>query len=120
MLQHIREKFTGLFALILLGTLGISFVFFGIGNFNFLNAGYAAKVDGVEIPVFHLENAYQNELLQREDYASLSPAIMQAIRLNTLESLIREMAVELYIEGKGYRVGDGQIYRIPVACAQLI
>ena len=111
MLQHIREKFTGLFALILLGTLGISFVFFGIGNFNFLNAGYAAKVDGVEIPVFHLENAYQNELLQREDYASLSPAIMQAIRLNTLESLIREMAVELYIAGEGYRVGDGQIAR---------
>ena len=39
MLQQIREKFTGLFALILLGMLGISFVFFGIGNFTFLGTG---------------------------------------------------------------------------------
>ena len=80
MLQHIREKFTGLFAVILLGMLGISFVFFGIGNFNFLNAGFAAKVDGAEISLFQLENAYQNQLLQREDYTSLSPEMLQLIR----------------------------------------
>lgn len=111
MLQHIREKFTGLFAVILLGMLGISFVFFGIGNFNFLNAGFAAKVDGAEISLFQLENAYQNQLLQREDYTSLSPEMLQLIRRNTLESLIRDVAVDVHVADNGYRVGDEQIAR---------
>ncbi len=111
MLQQIREKFTGLFAVILLGMLGISFVFFGIGNFNFLNAGYAAKVDGVEISLFQLENAYQNRLLQQEDYTSLSPEMLQLLRRNTLETLIRDIAVDVHVADNGYRVGDEQIAR---------
>ncbi len=111
MLQQIREKFTGLFAVVLLGMLGISFVFFGIGNFNFLNAGFAAKVDGVEISLFQLENAYQNRLLQQEDYTSLSPEMLQLLRRNTLESLIRDIAVDVHVADKGYRVGDEQIAR---------
>ncbi|MDH3439128.1 MAG: peptidyl-prolyl cis-trans isomerase [Gammaproteobacteria bacterium] len=111
MLQHIREKFTGVFAIILLGVLAMSFVFFGIGNFNFLNAGNAATVEGVEISIFQLENAYQNELLQRDDYSSLSPEMLRAIRANTLELLIRDTALEVHVAGKGYRVGDEQIAR---------
>jgi len=109
MLQQIRERFTGLFAAILLGMLGISFVFFGIGNFNFLNTGYAAKVEDVEISIFQLENAYQNRLLQREDFASLSPEMLQMIRRNTLESLIRDTAVEVHVADEGYRIGDAQL-----------
>ena len=68
MLQHIREKFTGVFALVLLGTLAVSFIFFGIGNFTFLSGGNAAKVGGVEISLAQLEGAYQNRLLQFSDY----------------------------------------------------
>ena len=109
MLQHIREKFTGVFAIVLLGMLGISFVFFGIGNFNFLNAGNAATVEGVDISIFQLENAYQNELVAREDYTSLSSTMLQAIRANTLERLIRDTALEVHVVDEGYRVGDGQI-----------
>ena len=74
MLQQIREKFTGLFAVILLGMIGISFIFFGIGNFQFLNAGNAAVVDDVEISVFALENAFQNQLLEPPNYSDLPPA----------------------------------------------
>ncbi|MDG2375998.1 MAG: peptidyl-prolyl cis-trans isomerase [Woeseiaceae bacterium] len=109
MLQHIREKFTGVFAIVLLGILGISFVFFGIGNFNFLNAGNAATVEGVDISIFQLENAYQNELVAREDYTSLSPTMLQGIRANTLERLIRDTALEVHVIDEGYRVGDEQI-----------
>jgi len=111
MLQHIREKFTGVFAIVLLGMLGISFVFFGIGNFNFLNAGNAATVEGVDISIFQLENAYQNELLAREDYTSLSPTMLQAIRASTLERLIRDTALEVHVVDEGYRVGDEQIVK---------
>jgi peptidyl-prolyl cis-trans isomerase D len=109
MLQHIRERFTGVFAAVLLGMLGISFVFFGIGNFNFLNAGYAAKVEDVEISIIQLENAYQNRLLQLPDYGELPAETLRLIRANTLEQLIRDTLVEVHIAEKGYRIADEQV-----------
>ena len=109
MLQHIREKFTGLFAGILLSMLLISFVFWGVGNFNFFNAGYAAKVEDVEISIFQLENAYQNQLLQLPNYSELPESTLRAIRANTLERLIRDTVVDVYVAEQGYRVGDQQI-----------
>ena len=48
MLQKIREKFTGTFALVILALIGIPFVFFGI-NYNFVGSSFAAKIDGEEI-----------------------------------------------------------------------
>ena len=45
MLQQIREKFTGTFALVILALIGIPFVFFGI-NYDFTGSSFAAKVDG--------------------------------------------------------------------------
>jgi peptidyl-prolyl cis-trans isomerase D len=109
MLQQIREKFTGVFAVVLLGMLAISFVFFGIGNFNFLNAGNAAVVDDMEISIFQLENAYQNQLLQLSDFSDLPPETLQLIRRNTLERLIRDALVDVYVAKTGYRIGDEQI-----------
>lgn len=109
MLQHIREKFTGLFAVILLGMLGVSFVFFGIGNFNFLNAGNAAVVDDIEISVFALENAYQNTLLSMPNYGDLPPESLQLVRRNALDQLVREALLESYIARNGYRIGDEQV-----------
>jgi len=109
MLQQIREKFTGVFAIGLLGMLGISFVFFGIGNFNFLNAGNAATVEDVDISVIQLENAYQNQLLELPNYGDLPPATLRLIRANMLERMIREVMVEVYITGEGFRIGDQQV-----------
>lgn len=109
MLQQIRENFTGTFAAVLLGLLAVSFVFFGVGNFNFLNAGYAAKVDDLEISIFQLENAYQDQLLQLEDYSSLPSEMLQLIRSNTLDRLIRDAVVEIHVVEQGYRVGDAQL-----------
>ena len=112
MLQQIREKFTGVFAGVLLGMLAISFVFFGIGNFNFLGTPWAAKVDDIEISVFQLENAYQNQLLQLSDYSSLPPETLQIIRRNSLERLIRDTLIEVHVAQEGYRVGDEQVAQL--------
>ncbi|MBJ90309.1 MAG: hypothetical protein CMO98_10660 [Woeseia sp.] len=112
MLQNIRENFTGTFAAVLLGLLAVSFVFFGVGNFNFLNAGYAAKVDDLEISIFQLENAYQDQLLQLEDYSSLPSETLQLIRSNTLDRLIRDAIVEIHVAEQGYRVGDAQLTQL--------
>lgn len=112
MLQHIREKFTGVFAVVLLGMLAVSFVFFGIGNFNFLGAGNAATVDDIDISIYELENAYQNQLLQLSDYGNLPPETLQVIRSNTLERLIRDRLVDVHVDKAGYRIGDEQVAEI--------
>ena len=118
MLQHIREKFTGVFAVVLLGMLGISFVFFGIGNFNFLNAGNVATVEDVDISVMQLQNAYQNRLLSIPDYTDLPPETLQYLRADTLEQLIRETVLEAHIAKAGYRVGDEQVAELIQAAPQ--
>jgi peptidyl-prolyl cis-trans isomerase D len=118
MLQVIRDRFTGAFAGVLLGMLAVSFIFFGIGNFNFLNAGNVATVEGVDISVFQLENEYQNRLLQLPDYGELPPSTLQLIRANTLEQLIRETLLEVHISEEGYRVGDEQVAEMIQAEAQ--
>ena len=109
MLQHIRERFTGVFAIALLGMLAVSFIFFGIGNFTFLSGGNAATVDGVDISAAQLEFAYQNQLLQYSDYGNLPAETRQALKSNTLERMIRETVVDLYIGKEGFRVSDNQI-----------
>lgn len=109
MLQDIRERFTGVFAIVLLGMLGISFVFFGIGNFNFLNTGNAAVVEGVEISTGQLENAYQNQLLQLPNYGDLPPSTLQLIKSSILERLVRDTLIEVYVAENGFRVSDEQV-----------
>ena len=71
MLQKIRDKLTGKFAMAILAIIFVPFAFFGVTNYNFLSAGWAAKVDDVEISLFQLENAYQNQLLQLSEYGEL-------------------------------------------------
>ena len=112
MLQLIRERFTGVFALILLGTIAVSFIFFGIGNFTFLSGGNAATVDGVDISVFQLESAYQERLLQFSDYGNLPEETRQLIKESTLEQMIRDAVISLHVADEGYRVGDDQITQL--------
>lgn len=109
MLQQIRERFTGVFAIVLLGMLAVSFIFFGIGNFTFLSGDFAAKVEGSEISLAQLEGTYQNQLLTYSDYGNLPPEIRQTLKSNTLERLIRERLVEVHVMNEGYRIGDEQI-----------
>lgn len=109
MLQTIRERFTGGFALLILGLLAVSFVFFGIGNFNFLNSGWAAKVGESEISIAQLENAYQNQLLRMSDYGDLPEEYRRLIREGVLEGLVRDTLVEQHIDDAGFRVDDGMV-----------
>ena len=61
MLQNIREKFTGTFALVVLALLAIPFVFVGVGaNYSFLGGNFAATVDGEEIALGYFEARYRD------------------------------------------------------------
>ena len=108
MLQQIREKFTGTFALVILALIGIPFAFFGI-NYNFVGSNFAAKVDGEEISAGYFEQQYRTELAQRPEFANLNSAQRQQLRRSLLDRLIREQLIRSYLAENGYRIGDKQL-----------
>jgi peptidyl-prolyl cis-trans isomerase D len=112
MLQKIRDRLTGKFAMAILAIIFVPFAFFGVTNYNFLSAGWAAKVDDTEISLFQLENAYQNQLLQLSEYGELPAEYLASIKSGILESLIRDTLVELHVAETGYRVDDAMVTEI--------
>jgi peptidyl-prolyl cis-trans isomerase D len=108
MLQQIREKFTGTFALVILALIGIPFVFFGI-NYNFVGSNFAAKVDGEEISAAYFEQQYRTELAQRPEFSDLNAAQRQQLRRSLLDRIVREQLIRNYLAEHGYRIGDKQL-----------
>ena len=109
MLQTIRDRFTGKFALAVLALICVPFLFFGVSNFSFTGGSYAAKVDGVDIPQQQLENVYQNQLSQYAEYGELPPEFRRRLKASALENLIRNVLVDQHLATQGYRVGDQSI-----------
>ncbi|NOX70755.1 MAG: hypothetical protein GXP15_16325 [Gammaproteobacteria bacterium] len=106
MLQVIRDRFTGGFAIAMLALIGVPFMFFGI-NYNFIGLGYAAKVNGQEISVTAFENAYRNALVQYTDQGiDVPPEFRQVIREGVLDSMIRQALLDQYVADEGFRIND--------------
>ena len=63
MLQNIRDRFTGKFALVVLALICLPFLFFGVPS-DFIATDYVAKVNDNEISQAFFENSYRNELLR--------------------------------------------------------
>ena len=108
MLQQIREKFTGGFAIAILALIGIPFVFFGI-NYNFVGTNFAAKVDGEDISAAFFEQQYRSELQAQPELADAGEAQRQQIRRGILDRLIRDQLVRNYLSEQGYRIGNKQL-----------
>lgn len=108
MLTQIREKFAGGIALVILGMIGVSFIFFGV-NTDFIGSSFAAKVDGSEIGVDQFENSYRVQLEQNAAWAQLPEEYRLQIRARILDVLIRERLVELYLIDSGYQISDEQV-----------
>jgi peptidyl-prolyl cis-trans isomerase D len=109
MLQKIRDRLTGKFAMAILAIIFVPFAFFGVTNYNFLSAGWAAKVNDAEISLFQLESAYQNQVLQLSEYGELPAEYLASIKSSILERLIRDTLVELHVAESGYRVDDALV-----------
>ena len=106
MLQNIRERVTGKFALAILVIIGSSFLFFGVSS-DYISFGYAAKVNGKEIPIPVFENAYRDQLLRFEEQGiDIPDEVMQLVKEGVLDVLIRDTVVDIYLEENGYRVSD--------------
>ena len=106
MLQNIRERVTGKFALAILVIIGASFMFFGV-NSNFITFGNAARVNDKEILIPVFENAYRDQLLRFEEQGiDIPDEVMQLVKEGVLDVLIRDTVVDIYLEENGFRVSD--------------
>jgi peptidyl-prolyl cis-trans isomerase D len=109
MLQNIRDRFTGGFAIAILALLCVPFVFFGI-NYNFIGSGYAAKVNGEEISLFDFDNAYRQQLANYGEFGSQLPEQMRTLlKQNVLNNLIWDTVVDQYLSEQGFRISDEMI-----------
>jgi peptidyl-prolyl cis-trans isomerase D len=109
MLQNIRDKLTGKIALIVLGTIALSFVFVGGANFTSIGSSYAAKVDGIDIGIGQFETAYRNQVQGNPQLAALPDEYRLQLRSNILEQLVQQRVIDNYLGEAGYEVTDRQL-----------
>ncbi len=109
MLQKIRDRLTGGYAIAFLALLAIPFAFFGI-SYDFTGGAYAAKVNGVEISSARLQNEYLQQLTQfTEEGTEIPDNLRPLIRRSVLSNLIRETLVNQHVAEAGYRIGDPMV-----------
>ena len=108
MLQHMRENFTGKFALVILGAIALSFVFVGL-NYSFIGQQWAAKVDGEKIDAGLYEQRYSAVVATDPQLATAEGEERARIRLAVLERMIGEQLIDNYLRDLGYRATDSQV-----------
>lgn len=110
MLQTIHDKLKGWLAGVVLGAIGLVFVFWGI-NWTLSAPTYAAKVNGVEISGNDVREAYQRQLAQyeRQANAPLDDAQRIAIKKRVLDDYVNGEALATRSDELGYRVSDRQV-----------
>jgi peptidyl-prolyl cis-trans isomerase D len=107
MLQTIHDRLKGWLAGVVLGAIGLVFVFWGI-NWTLGAPNYAAKVNGNEISANEVRQAYQQQLAQfeRQSKAPLDDFQRNDIKRHVLEQYVNSEAVVTRADKLGYRVSD--------------
>ncbi|MEM9387534.1 MAG: SurA N-terminal domain-containing protein [Pseudomonadota bacterium] len=110
MLQQLREYATGPVAFILLGTIALSFVFFGI-DFGAAGANVAMRVNGEEIPRQQVEALVRQNVnrIAQSSQGALTPELERLVRTNSISLLVNQTLVEQAAQRLGYRVSDSQV-----------
>src|SRR5215213_947019 len=118
MLQQIRDRISGWFAIVFLGAIAVVFVFWGI-KFESSVATAAAKVNGESIPTPVVQRAWQERQteLQQQLRGELPPELVKSEQDKLVDEFIsREVLVQRAHE-LGYRVSDKELaktlYEIP-------
>ena len=112
MLQNIRDNLTGKVALVVLGTIALSFVFVGGANFTTIGSNYAAKVDGVDVSVSQFESAYRDQVQANPQIAALPEEYRRQVRSSILEQLIQQRVIDNFLDDAGFRITDQQLTEI--------
>ena len=112
MLQNIRERFTGRFALVVLALICLPFLFFGVPN-DFIATEDVASVDDVNISQPYFENQYQNEMLRYDSEGIEIPDEARIfVRQNVLNNIINDVLTEQFINKNGINISDEFIARV--------
>ncbi|HJP38813.1 MAG: SurA N-terminal domain-containing protein [Gammaproteobacteria bacterium] len=112
MLQFIRERFTGVVAIGVIGVIGLTLVIsFGNMDQGGVTTNAVAEVNGEEIGQNAYQRAVQNQLArQLEAFQGNLPEVLQEqIKRNVLEALVRNKVVTQYVHDSGFRVGDNRL-----------
>jgi peptidyl-prolyl cis-trans isomerase D len=112
MLQSIHDKLKGWVAYVVLGAVASTFVLWGI-NWTLGTADYAAKVNGREIGVNEVREAYQRELAQqaRASNGQLDEAQRAGLKQKVLDDFIGAEALITRSQDLGYRVSDEELLK---------
>ncbi len=110
MLQSIHDKLKGWLAAVVLGAIGLVFVFWGI-NWTLSAPNYVAKVNGSEVSANEVRQAYQRELAQaqRQSDGSVSEAQRNQIKMRVLDQYVSGEALVTRADALGYRVSDQEL-----------
>jgi peptidyl-prolyl cis-trans isomerase D len=110
MLQSIHDKLKGWLAYVVLGAIGLVFVFWGI-NWTLSAPTYAAKVNGSEISSNEVRQTYQQQLAQMERQSSvpLDDAMRNEIKRRVLDEYVNTEAMVTRADDLGYRVSDSEL-----------
>jgi len=112
MLQNIRERFTGRFALVVLALICLPFLFFGVPN-DFIATEDVASVDDINISQPYFENQYQNEILRYDSEGIEIPDEARIfVRQNVLNNIINDVLTEKFINENGINISDEFIARV--------
>jgi peptidyl-prolyl cis-trans isomerase D len=112
MLQQIHDKLMGWLGGVLLGAVGLVFVFWGI-NWTLRSPSYAAKVNGSEISAEEVRQSYQQQLAQAERQANgnLTEAQRNDIKRRVLDDYVNSEALVTRADALGYRVSDAEVLK---------
>src|SRR3984893_8717710 len=110
MLQSIHDKLKGWLAGVVLGAIGLVFVFWGI-NWTMTAPTYAAKVNGSEVSANEVRQSYQQQLahVQRQTNGSISDAQRNEIKARVLGEYVNTEALVTRADALGYRVSDQEL-----------
>jgi peptidyl-prolyl cis-trans isomerase D len=110
MLQTIRDKISGLVAIVFLGAIAVVFVFWGI-DFGAGVQTYAAKVDGESIPLETVRRAWQQRQSQLQQMLrdELPPEMVKSQQTALLNQFVQESLLKQRAEKFGYNVSDQEL-----------
>jgi peptidyl-prolyl cis-trans isomerase D len=120
MLQQIRDKITGWFAIVFLGAIAVVFIFWGIQFESTVNVA-AATVNGEKIPVETVSRAWQNRQaeLQQALRDEIPPEMVKVEQQRLLDQFVRRELLKQRAEAFGYRVSDRELAEAIAAVPEL-
>ena len=112
MLQNIREKLQGWVAFAVLLLIGVPLALtFVSSDFTVSSSGFAARVNGEEIPTSDFQRVFQNRLVAEQQAArgELPPAAEEQLKRQVIDGLVLNRAVNQYVRDLGFRVASSRV-----------